>query len=98
MVSAGPDTSRLTDRLRELGEASLSAPLPDERYRYLFPTVGHAVMHSVMVHAAMHVGQLIVQRRAGGVRPCGNRLSDQETKPVVGGRRVVRIVTLREGW
>jgi hypothetical protein len=55
---------RVTDRLIALGEQGLSAPLPDEQYRPIFPTIGHAVLHILTVHAAIHVGQVTVWRRA----------------------------------
>jgi hypothetical protein len=60
---------RITQRLLALGEAGLSQPLPDERYRAMFPTLGHAVLHILTVHAAIHVGQITVWRRAIGLGP-----------------------------
>jgi hypothetical protein len=60
---------RLADRLAAVGEAGLAAPLPDERYRETFPTVGHAVLHILVAHAAVHVGQVSVWRRVAGLPP-----------------------------
>lgn len=60
---------RLTEQLLQFGEAGLAAPLPDERYRHIFPTLGHAVVHILGGHAAVHVGQLSVWRRAAGYAP-----------------------------
>ena len=60
---------RVLDRLAQLGEDGLRQPLPDERHRSLFPTVGHAVLHILTVHAALHIGQLTVWRRAIGLEP-----------------------------
>jgi hypothetical protein len=60
---------RVTDRLIALGEQGLSAPLPDERHRAVFPTIGHAVLHILTVHAAIHVGQVTVWRRTVGLMP-----------------------------
>ena len=43
--------------------------LPDERYRTTYPTVGYAVLHILTGHAAVHVGQVSVWRRAAGYQP-----------------------------
>ena len=61
--------ARVSQRLSELGDAGLAAPLPDECYRAVFPTVGHAVVHILTGHAAVHVGQVSVWRRAAGYPP-----------------------------
>jgi hypothetical protein len=61
---------RVIARLQERGEAGLAEPLPDERSREMFPTVGHAVLHILVAHAAQHVGQLVVWRRVMGLGPC----------------------------
>lgn len=60
---------RVAARLRRLGESALGQPLPDERYREIFPTLGHAVLHILAAHSAVHVGQLTVWRRAVGLPP-----------------------------
>jgi uncharacterized damage-inducible protein DinB len=60
---------RITERLTAMGEAGLAEPLPDVRYREMFPTVGHAVLHLLTAHAALHVGQLTVWRRVAGLGP-----------------------------
>jgi uncharacterized damage-inducible protein DinB len=61
--------ARVSDRLVALGEMGMEAPLPDERYRAMFPTVGHAVIHILTGHAAVHVGQISAWRRAAGYPP-----------------------------
>ncbi|MGD9633677.1 MAG: DinB family protein [Pirellulales bacterium] len=60
---------RVVSRLNAIGEPGLSQPLPDIRYREIFPTVGQAVVHVLTAHAALHVGQLTVWRRAVGLPP-----------------------------
>lgn len=60
---------RLTDALRAMTGADLVQPLPDERYRHLFPTVGSTALHVLTVHAAVHIGQLSAWRRAMGLPP-----------------------------
>ena len=67
-----PTTAATTNRPATnnvLGEAGMSATLPDERYRDVFPTIGHAVVHILTGHAAVHVGQVSVWRRAAGYQP-----------------------------
>jgi hypothetical protein len=61
--------TRLADRLATVGEAGLNEPLPDKEHRDTFPTVGHAVLHILVVHTAMHVGQVSVWRLAAGLPP-----------------------------
>jgi hypothetical protein len=58
--------TRVSNRLVALGDAGMSAVLPDVRYRETFPTIGHAVVHILTGHAAVHVGQVSVWRRAAG--------------------------------
>jgi hypothetical protein len=55
---------RISDRLAEMTESDLSEPLPDERHREVFPTVGSALLHILTVHAATHIGQLSAWRRS----------------------------------
>ena len=57
---------RLVEALAGTGDADLARPLPDERYRDRLPTIGHALLHILASHTAMHVGQLAVWRRAHG--------------------------------
>ena len=60
---------RLKEHLQALGDGAMQQPLPDVRYRDMFPTVGHAVTHVLIAHTAAHVGQLIVWRRQAGFPP-----------------------------
>ena len=60
---------RIAEALTDRGESALEEPLPDERYRHIFPTLGHAVLHILTAHAAVHVGQAIVWRRAMALPP-----------------------------
>jgi uncharacterized damage-inducible protein DinB len=57
---------RLNGRLAQMSADDLSQPLPDARYRDRLPTVGHALLHILASHTAMHVGQMAVWRRAMG--------------------------------
>jgi hypothetical protein len=58
---------KLSERLTAMTPADLEDPLPDVRYRRVFPTIGHAVLHILTSHTAVHVGQIIVWRRAMGL-------------------------------
>ena len=59
--------ARIERHLRERGEEVLAAPLPDVRYRDLFPTTGHAALHILAGHTSFHAGQIMVWRRAAGL-------------------------------
>jgi hypothetical protein len=52
-----------------LVHAAQMQPLPDGRYREMFPTLGHAVTHVLTAHTAAHIGQVIVWRRVMGFPP-----------------------------
>lgn len=65
---------RISDRLAQMTEGDLNQPLPDERHRDVFPTVGTALLHILTVHAATHIGQLSAWRRAMGLPPVGDPL------------------------
>jgi uncharacterized damage-inducible protein DinB len=58
---------RLNERLAQMSADDLAQPLPDARYRDRIPTVGHALLHILASHTAMHVGQMAVWRRAMGL-------------------------------
>lgn len=60
-------SARLSQRLQKMTDDELAGPLPDERYRSTFPTLGHAVLHILTVHTATHVEQLSAWRRAMGL-------------------------------
>jgi len=60
---------RLVEAVEAAGEDGLAAPLPDPRFRDLFPTLGHAILHILGAHAAVHVGQVSAWRRAFGLEP-----------------------------
>jgi hypothetical protein len=58
--------NRLRERLQSMNDNDLKAPLPDERHRAMFPTLGHAVTHILTSHAAVHVGQASLWRKLAG--------------------------------
>ncbi len=58
---------RLRRALAVKTDADLARPLPDDRYRDVLPTIGHAVLHILAGHTAIHLGQLKVWRRAAGL-------------------------------
>jgi hypothetical protein len=59
--------ARITRAVEELDDARLDAPFPDPKYREIFPTVRHALTHVMTAHAAYHIGQLTLWRRAMGL-------------------------------
>ena len=57
---------KIFGRLDEMSDDDCSAPLPDARYRDTFPTIGHAVVHILGSHFALHMGQLSCWLRVMG--------------------------------
>jgi hypothetical protein len=56
--------NRITKAIENLSPGDFSAPLPDEEYRKTLPTIGHALIHILVGHASVHVGQLTTWRNA----------------------------------
>jgi hypothetical protein len=54
---------RIVAVLSAKSEAEFAGLLPDLRHRERFPTLGHAIVHILGSHAAIHVGQVTVWRR-----------------------------------
>ncbi len=61
--------ARISVDVQGLTEAQLAAPLPDEKYHSVLPTVGHCVTQILVAHTAYHIGQLVVWRRKMGLPP-----------------------------
>jgi hypothetical protein len=59
--------ARITGAVEKLDDARLDEPFPDEAYRDVFPTIRHALTQVLVGHAAFHIGQLTVWRRAMGL-------------------------------
>ena len=56
--------ARIVSKLNSMTAADLAKPLRDTRYREIFPTLGHAVLHILTVHTSVHLGQLVSWRHA----------------------------------
>jgi hypothetical protein len=67
LVALADARERLAVRLNAMGGDDLRQPLPDVRYRDRLPTVGHAALHILVSHTALHVGQITVWRRVMGL-------------------------------
>lgn len=50
--------------VEKLTSQQLTLPLPDEEYRKTLPTLGHALVHILIGHASVHLGQLTAWRAA----------------------------------
>ncbi len=59
--------SRIVKAVEQLSKAQLDAPLSDEKYRVILPTVRHALTQVLIAHPANHIGQLTIWRRAMGL-------------------------------
>lgn len=67
LAMLGDAQSRITQVVERLDDARLDEPFPDVSYRAVFPTSRHAITQVLVAHAANHVGQLTVWRRAMGL-------------------------------
>ncbi len=61
----------IQERLGHIGTKALAGPLPDVRYREVLPSLGHAVLHILCGHTSFHAGQVMLWRRAMGLRTEG---------------------------
>ena len=67
ILSLADAERRITSAVKSLNDAKLDAPLPDEEYRHILPTIRHAVTQVLVAHTANHVGQLTIWRRMMGL-------------------------------
>jgi uncharacterized damage-inducible protein DinB len=59
--------ARVADALRRADDSLLAKPTPHEGFRERFPTVGLALLHTMVGHECVHLGQLSAWRRALGL-------------------------------
>jgi len=62
---------RVVRQLSGMTDEELTGPLPDARYRNVFPSLGHAVLHILAGHLGVHIGQIRAWRRAALLPPVG---------------------------
>ena len=55
--------SRVLDRLERMSAQDMAGPLPDERFRNIFPTLGHAVLNTLVSHFSFHYGQVCAMQK-----------------------------------
>ena len=65
--------SRIDAALGSLPAELLAADLPDKEYREVLPTIGDALIHILIGHASIHVGQLTSWRAVMGLPHVGER-------------------------
>ena len=63
--------TRITQAVDQLSDSRLDEPFPDESYRWVFPTVRHALTQVLVGHTANHIGQVSDWRRAMGLPRMG---------------------------
>lgn len=61
--------SRIDHVLNNMTQKDWKTPLPDLHYRSTFPTVGHAVLYTLVAHMSIHIDQLNIWRRTNGFKP-----------------------------
>lgn len=69
LEALGTALSKLVGAVEQADEAFLDMPFPDKAYLEVFPTVRHALTQVLVGHAAFHVGQIAVWRRAMNLPP-----------------------------
>lgn len=62
--SLGDARRRLSEQLNLLPPDDLAGPLPDLRFRSVFPSTGNAILHILVGHTSYHHGQLSLWRSA----------------------------------
>lgn len=65
----GDAQTRIIQAVERTDDSDLDEPFPDEAYRDVFPTIRHALTQVLVGHAANHVGQVSVWRKAMGLPP-----------------------------
>lgn len=54
---------------KNISDAALAAPFPEEKYRSFWPTLGDGIFYLMAYHEGYHLGQLSSWRRAAGFGP-----------------------------
>ena len=62
---------RILERLKRMSPEEMEGQLPDERFRHIFPTLGHAVLNTLVSHFAFHYGQICALRKIALVSNTG---------------------------
>ena len=68
MVKLDDAQARIITAVEALTDARLDEPFPDPAYREVFPTIRHALTQVLVGHAAYHIGQLSIWRKAMGLK------------------------------
>ncbi|MEW6129660.1 MAG: DinB family protein [Acidobacteriota bacterium] len=63
----GEAQERIHHAVEQMEDSQLDEVFPVESYRDVFPTIRHAITQVLVGHAANHVGQLTIWRRAMGL-------------------------------
>jgi uncharacterized damage-inducible protein DinB len=91
--------SRIIQAVDRLDDSQLDEAFPDESYRDVFPSIRHALTQVLVGHTAYHIGQVTIWRRAMGLPPMGDRLSDGTAQNnAVNRGKGVRNLSLSQQW
>src|SRR5262249_1037541 len=61
--------SKISEAIEQMTDAQLDVVFPAEAYRYVFPTIRHALTQVLIGHTSFHVGQISLWRKAMGLPP-----------------------------
>ena len=67
LARLGEARDRIIRAVEGLSDAQLAQPFPAPAYRYVFPSIRHALTQVLAGHTAFHIGQISVWRRAMGL-------------------------------
>jgi hypothetical protein len=59
--------NRINEVVEQMDDSQLDQQFPVESYRYVFPTIRHALTQVLVGHTSYHIGQLPIWRRAMGM-------------------------------
>lgn len=59
-----------------MSDEDFEQELPDAEYRKTVPSVGHALVHILIVHTSVHIGQITVWESAMQLRASRSTLND----------------------
>ena len=59
--------ARVAEAVSQAAPGTMEQPMPEERFRKYFPTIGDAVLYMSTSHESTHLGQLSAWRRAQGM-------------------------------
>lgn len=67
---------RILERLEQMSPEEMAGQLPDKRFRHILPTLGHAVLNTLVFHFGLHYGYICAVRKAAQASNSGVHRSE----------------------